>query len=104
MSNEPTYICTDCGSDVYDALGEMRKRCLTCQWLRDIADPDGRAKLRVLLRPTIYSEANDPRLEPGYTPPPKSKRGRLSVGAPAAGAASDPPPAPTPTHTRPRSP
>jgi hypothetical protein len=69
--SKPTFICKDCGDNVFDALGEVGECCQLCQWLRDIADPDDRAKLRVLLRPTIYDEANDPRLEPGYAPPPK---------------------------------
>jgi hypothetical protein len=55
-------------------------------------------------RMTIYSEDNDPRLEPGFIRPKfssiksklKQRSAVLSVGA----GASDPPPAPAPTHTR----
>lgn len=103
MNSKPTFICKDCGDDVFDALGEARERCHVCQWLADLADPKDREKLRVLLRPTIYSESNDPRLEPGYVAPPrvKSKPARLSADAPPGADAGDPPPAPAPTRKPP---
>jgi hypothetical protein len=43
---EPTFICKDCGANVYDALGEVRERCRTCQWIADITDEQDREKLR----------------------------------------------------------
>jgi hypothetical protein len=49
MRDEPTFVCKDCGCDVYDALGQVRERCLTCQWLADIPDPVEREKLREVL-------------------------------------------------------
>lgn len=52
MSNdnlEPwTFICPDCGARVYDALNEVRPRCLTCQWVVDQPE-DERPFLRALL-------------------------------------------------------
>jgi hypothetical protein len=50
--DEPTYICTDCSSEVYDALGIVRKRCLTCQWIADQDDPNDKEELRDWLRRT----------------------------------------------------
>jgi hypothetical protein len=47
---KPTFICKDCKSDVYDALGIVRERCLTCQWVADIKDKKDQKKLRQLLR------------------------------------------------------
>lgn len=38
--NDPTFVCKDCGVNVYDALGEVRERCLMCQWIEDIEPPD----------------------------------------------------------------
>jgi hypothetical protein len=36
MSNDrPTFVCKDCGWSVYDALGEVRERCLECQWIAE---------------------------------------------------------------------
>jgi hypothetical protein len=45
----PTFICKDCGCNVYDALGEVRLRCHTCQWLADHSDPHERELLRKIL-------------------------------------------------------
>lgn len=45
----PTYVCQDCGAHVYDALGEVCARCLTCQWLAEIDDPLERERLRKFL-------------------------------------------------------
>jgi predicted amidophosphoribosyltransferase len=45
----PTFVCADCGCDVYDALGEVRERCHTCQWLADHPDPVEREQLRALI-------------------------------------------------------
>jgi hypothetical protein len=52
MNDEPTYVCIDCGCAVYDALGEVRERCLTCQWLFEIKDPVEREKVRKFLERT----------------------------------------------------
>jgi hypothetical protein len=41
-----SHVCKDCGANVYDALGEVRERCRTCQWIADIADEQDREKLR----------------------------------------------------------
>ena len=52
MSNDnggPTYVCKDCGAQVYDALGIVRERCLTCAWISDAPEKD-RARLRKFLR------------------------------------------------------
>jgi hypothetical protein len=58
MSDEPTFICVDCGCPVYDALGQVRKRCLTCQWLAEISDPVDREALRKLLdSPVVWRPA-----------------------------------------------
>jgi hypothetical protein len=46
---EPTYVCADCGCDVFDALGIVRERCLTCQWLADIPNEKERERLREVL-------------------------------------------------------
>jgi hypothetical protein len=48
--SDPTYTCKDCGCDVYSALGEVRERCLTCQWLADLSDPLERELLRAMLK------------------------------------------------------
>ena len=42
----PTFICEDCGAVVFDALGEVRKRCLTCEWIAGIPDSAERETLR----------------------------------------------------------
>jgi hypothetical protein len=42
----PTFVCIDCKAKVYDALDQVRERCLTCQWLADIEDPVERETLR----------------------------------------------------------
>lgn len=48
MMEAPTYICKDCGIAVYDALGVVRKRCLTCQWIAERPE-DERDELRFWL-------------------------------------------------------
>jgi hypothetical protein len=45
----PTYVCKDCGAQVYDTLGIKRERCLTCAWINDAPEKD-RARLREFLR------------------------------------------------------
>jgi hypothetical protein len=45
-TSTPTFICVDCHSPVYDALGHVRDRCWPCQWVHNIADPDERARVR----------------------------------------------------------
>lgn len=47
--DEPTYVCRDCGAGVFDALGAVRERCLTCQWLANIPDAEDRERLRDFL-------------------------------------------------------
>jgi hypothetical protein len=47
---EPTYICKDCGYKVYDALGEVRERCLTCTWIAAIENDQDREDIREWLR------------------------------------------------------
>jgi hypothetical protein len=42
----PTFVCQDCEADVYDALGQVRKRCMTCQWIADFPDPVDRERVR----------------------------------------------------------
>lgn len=46
---EPTFVCKDCGTAVFDALGEVRERCLTCQWIAAIPNEDEREKVRAWL-------------------------------------------------------
>jgi hypothetical protein len=49
--DEPTFVCIDCGYDVY-VFGYCppgQTRCATCQWLADIEDPIEREKLRAFL-------------------------------------------------------
>jgi hypothetical protein len=41
----PTFVCKDCGDEVYDALGEVRERCHTCQWIAGI--PNDKERERV---------------------------------------------------------
>jgi hypothetical protein len=41
-----TFVCKDCGADVYDMLDEVRERCHVCQWLADIPDEAERTKAR----------------------------------------------------------
>ena len=43
---EPTFVCKDCGADVYDMLDEVRERCHVCQWVADIPDEAERTKVR----------------------------------------------------------
>jgi hypothetical protein len=50
MNDKPTFICKDCHSPVYDALGIVRDRCLTCQWVSDIKDKRAQKKLRDFLK------------------------------------------------------
>ena len=45
----PTYVCVDCKANVYDALGVVRERCLTCQWIEDLEIPGDRERLRAWL-------------------------------------------------------
>jgi hypothetical protein len=42
----PTFVCADCRAAVFDALGQVRERCLTCQWIADIPDEAERKTLR----------------------------------------------------------
>ena len=42
----PNLICADCKAPVFDALRQVRERCLTCQWIADFPDPTEREKLR----------------------------------------------------------
>jgi hypothetical protein len=49
MSEEPTFVCKDCGANVYDAFGDVRERCYPCQWVADIPDDAERAKVRAWL-------------------------------------------------------
>jgi hypothetical protein len=42
----PSFICVDCKAPVYDALGQARERCMVCQWIEEIADPEDKARLR----------------------------------------------------------
>ena len=42
----PTFVCQDCGADVYDALGAVRERCYPCLWVTHIDDADERARVR----------------------------------------------------------
>lgn len=49
MNNEPTFVCQDCGADVYDMLDEVRERCHVCQWLASIVNEVERAKARAWL-------------------------------------------------------
>jgi hypothetical protein len=46
---KPTFVCKDCGCDVYDALGEIRERCHTCTWIAEIPDEEDREKIRRLM-------------------------------------------------------
>jgi hypothetical protein len=46
---DPTFVCRDCGVPVFDALGEVRERCHSCQWVADIPDPEERAGIRTWL-------------------------------------------------------
>jgi hypothetical protein len=43
---EPTFVCQDCGVEVYDALGQVRERCHVCQWVANVTDPAEREKCR----------------------------------------------------------
>jgi hypothetical protein len=43
---EPTFVCKDCGTAVYDALGDVRERCYPCQWVANIPDDAERTKIR----------------------------------------------------------
>jgi hypothetical protein len=52
--NEPTFICADCKIPVFDVLGQVRERCLTCQWVAEIEDPVEREKVHEFL-----AEIND---------------------------------------------
>ena len=45
---KPTFICADCEVGVFDFTGQVRERCLTCQWIADIEDPVERETLRRL--------------------------------------------------------
>lgn len=47
--SEPTFVCKDCGAAVYDALDQVRERCLTCQWLADLPNEAERAEIRMWL-------------------------------------------------------
>jgi hypothetical protein len=49
MTEPPTFVCKDCGVDVYDALGEVRERCHPCQWVAAIPDEAERAETRAWL-------------------------------------------------------
>ena len=49
MSEKPTFVCKDCDADVYDALGEVRERCLTCGWIANLPDPVEREEVRAWL-------------------------------------------------------
>jgi hypothetical protein len=40
MAEGPTFVCKDCGADVYDMLNEVRERCHVCQWLAELDDGD----------------------------------------------------------------
>lgn len=42
----PTFVCKDCGTPVYDALGDVRERCHPCQWVANIDDKVERAEVR----------------------------------------------------------
>jgi hypothetical protein len=46
VCDPPTFVCQDCGADVYDALGAARERCYPCQWVADIVDEAERAEVR----------------------------------------------------------
>lgn len=46
MRDPPTFVCIDCGADVYDALGTMRERCYPCLWVARIDDADERDRVR----------------------------------------------------------
>jgi hypothetical protein len=52
MPDEPTFVCPDCGYDVY-VYGYWppgQTRCAVCQWLADhVSDPAERERLREFL-------------------------------------------------------
>lgn len=46
------FDCIDCGTKVYryaETAANDQDICVTCLWLRDIADPEEREKLRKFL-------------------------------------------------------
>jgi hypothetical protein len=49
MPDDPTFICKDCGVPVFDALGQVRERCMTCQWIANVPDPVEREEIRAWL-------------------------------------------------------
>jgi hypothetical protein len=49
MDEAPTFVCKDCGCEVYDALGRVRERCLACQWVAEIPDDKEREHVRAWL-------------------------------------------------------
>jgi hypothetical protein len=50
VNDKPTFICIDCKAPVYDALGEVRERCLVCQWVADLDNPEDQERLRAWFR------------------------------------------------------
>jgi hypothetical protein len=51
MNDKPTFVCVDCGYDVYvfGYHSPEQIRCSTCQWIADIPDPVERERLREFL-------------------------------------------------------
>jgi hypothetical protein len=47
--NPPTFVCKDCGAEVYDALGEARERCYPCQWVANVPEEAAREQIRAWL-------------------------------------------------------
>jgi hypothetical protein len=47
------FDCADCGTHVYsygEAAANDQDICATCQWLRDVEDPEDREMLRAFLK------------------------------------------------------
>jgi hypothetical protein len=59
MSEDPAFVCKDCGCAVYDALGGVRERCYPCQWVADIPGEAERAEVRAwLIEAGVIDEAH----------------------------------------------
>lgn len=48
-NDNPTFVCIDCHTAVYDALGHVRERCWPCQWVHNIEDIGERQRVRAWL-------------------------------------------------------